>query len=353
MDAPPARWYFSTVARARQHSQIPIVQFHRTKYGPELLIDAAFVSSMPTFLFEGRPHAVAFHDILLVTRGDGLFFLDGRPHRVKPGALFFTLPGEVRQWRVHGLDGACLFFTEDFLAETFSDAHFLDQFAYFSPGRESVAIEIRPAERRRFLDRFAAMAAEIRELRRDTPDALRALLYESLVLLNRFYLARHPGGAGPPRHALVERFRKLVDREFARRHRVAWYARELAVSPGHLRTLCRGLLRRSAGALIRARITLEAKRLLLYSDLTAAQVGDRLGFDDPAYFARFFRREAGAAPAQFRRGRRRTFTPRRRSRTRTPRAPARRRGRRSGRSAGPASARARSGSRSAGSRRRP
>jgi AraC-like DNA-binding protein len=47
-------------------------------------------------------------------------------------------------------------------------------------------------------------------------------------------------------------------------------------------------------------LTLEARRLLAHSDLTAAQVGFQFGFEDPAYFARFFRREAGEAPTRFR-----------------------------------------------------
>ena len=48
------------------------------------------------------------------------------------------------------------------------------------------------------------------------------------------------------------------------------------------------------------RIVSEARKLLLYTELSAAGVGESLGFDDPAYFARFFRRETGAAPTQFR-----------------------------------------------------
>ena len=51
---------------------------------------------------------------------------------------------------------------------------------------------------------------------------------------------------------------------------------------------------------MRQRLTLEAKRLMAHSDLTAAQVGFRLGFEDPAYFARFFRSEASQPPTTFR-----------------------------------------------------
>lgn len=74
------------------------------------------------------------------------------------------------------------------------------------------------------------------------------------------------------------------------------------MSPGHLSALCRATLRRSAGGVVRQRLTLEARRLLAHSDLTAAEVGFRLGFDDPAYFARFFRRETGQPPTRFRAG---------------------------------------------------
>src|SRR5262249_19001807 len=103
-----------------------------------------------------------------------------------------------------------------------------------------------------------------------------------------------------PASPLVERFRRLVERDYARRHRLADYANELGVSPGHLSALCRSALRESAGRVVRRRIALEARRLLAHSQLTAAQVGFALGFEDPAYFARFFRRETGRAPSAYR-----------------------------------------------------
>ena len=87
MDASADGWYFSTMARR--------IEFHRTKYGRELLIDAAFVRQMPTFLVKG-PHELAFHDILVVTRGRGRFLLDGVSHRVVPGVAFFTLAELVK-----------------------------------------------------------------------------------------------------------------------------------------------------------------------------------------------------------------------------------------------------------------
>jgi AraC family transcriptional regulator, transcriptional activator of pobA len=295
MDGPRHRWYFSTVRQAR------VVPFHRTKYGTELLVDAAWVRDMPTFIratFE--PHALSFHDILLVTRGRGRIELDGAEYPIAPGTAVFSRPGEVRRWSVKGLDGACLFFTEEFLASFFSDGRFLDRFAFFRGDRPSAAIRLGRREQRLFLQRFAAMQREIASMREDAQHALRAVLYEVLVLLNRWYAARHPGASASRVGSLVERFQALVERDHARCHRVSEYAAALGVSPGHLNALCRRQLAQSASARIHARLALEARRLLLYTDLNVAEVADRLGFSDPAYFSRFFRRQAGEAPARYR-----------------------------------------------------
>src|SRR5262245_35578295 len=98
MDGSAPGWYFSTVPRATAERAPETVDFHRTKYGRELLVDAGDVSRYAQFTHGGRPHRLAFHDVLLVTRGRGSFFLDGRRHFVAPGVVLFTGPGEVRQW---------------------------------------------------------------------------------------------------------------------------------------------------------------------------------------------------------------------------------------------------------------
>ena len=53
-------------------------------------------------------------------------------------------------------------------------------------------------------------------------------------------------------------------------------------------------------ALINARLLLEARRLLRYTDLSSKEVAFRLGFDDPSYFVKFFKREAGMLPLELR-----------------------------------------------------
>jgi AraC family transcriptional regulator, transcriptional activator of pobA len=299
MDGAPPGWYFSQVERPGAE-RVERVEFLRHKYGRELLVDAGYVSTYAHFEREGRPHALAFYDILLVTRGRGRFHLDGAGHRVAPGALFLTRPGQVRRWRAAGVDGACIFFTREFVAEAFSDPHFLDRFACFAALRPTAALHLGPAEQRQYRRRFAAMQREIRRLPEDASHALRAVLYDVLVLLDRLYVARHGRPRAGPPSALAERFEEALEKGFRSQQRVAGYARELGVSAAHLSAVCRARHGRGAGALVRARVVMEARRLLAYTGLTAAEVADQLGFADPSYFARYFRRETGLAPTTFR-----------------------------------------------------
>jgi AraC-like DNA-binding protein len=300
MDRPAALWYFSTMAPLPRAGGPRTVAFHRAKYGRELLVDAGFLRRLPGFDFTDRPYALAFYDLLLVTRGRGTFVLDDRAVRVAPGTLLFTRPGEVRRLQVKGLDGACLFFAEEFVAETFADPRFLDRFACFRAKRPSPSLALGASRRRLFLSAFRSMQREIAALRDDATDALRAKLYEILVLADRWYGERWGSPMPLETAGAVERFRDLLEARLYTEHRVTGYARAVGLTAGHLSALCRRQTGRSAGAHVRDRLALEAKRLLLYTDMTAAQVADRLGFDDPAYFARFFKREAGAPPSVYR-----------------------------------------------------
>ena len=100
------------------------------------------------------------------------------------------------------------------------------------------------------------------------------------------------------------RLRRLIERHFRESHKPREYAPKLKITVGHLNYLSRRHLGRTVGIVIRERLALEARRQLLHSDATSAEVGYALGFKDPAYFARFFKRETGVTPTAFRRGNR-------------------------------------------------
>ena len=95
-------------------------------------------------------------------------------------------------------------------------------------------------------------------------------------------------------------FGRLIDEHYTEHHLVAYYAGKIGVSAAHLNVICRQSAGKSALELIHQRVLLEAKRNLAYTTLTVSVVSYAIGFSDPAYFTRFFKRHTGLAPREFR-----------------------------------------------------
>jgi len=99
---------------------------------------------------------------------------------------------------------------------------------------------------------------------------------------------------------LFARFEKMIESHFRSRRPLAEYARELAISPTHLNRIAHQAAGRSASALVSERMLREARRLLIYTNLTAAEIAYELGFNDPAHFSRVFAKGTGLPPVLFR-----------------------------------------------------
>jgi AraC family transcriptional regulator, transcriptional activator of pobA len=102
----------------------------------------------------------------------------------------------------------------------------------------------------------------------------------------------------------MRRFRHLIESQYLKHWPVERYARQLALSETGLNRLCRRLAGCTAFDLIQQRLALEARRRLIYAAGSVSSIAGELGFKDPAYFSRFFRRHSGVGPADFRRRRR-------------------------------------------------
>ncbi|PWB33350.1 hypothetical protein DCO48_10300 [Pseudomonas sp. SDI] len=99
----------------------------------------------------------------------------------------------------------------------------------------------------------------------------------------------------------LQRFNQLIERQFRQQPSIEPLAHQVGVSLASLNSLCRQLAGQSALQILPQRLLLEAKRDLIYTRLTINQLSDSLGFAEPAYFLRFFRRLTGLSPREFRR----------------------------------------------------
>ena len=158
-------------------------------------------------------------------------------------------------------------------------------------------------EQQRYLDAlFDSIAEEY-----STQQPGRELMLQSLISALLVWVGRrsqalaHAETQGQDRgREHLQRFTRLLESHFREHRPIEQYASELGISAAHLNALCRRLAGQSALQLINQRLLLEAKRSLVYTAMTINQVSDSLGFSEPAYFSRFFKRGCGLSPKAFR-----------------------------------------------------
>ena len=92
----------------------------------------------------------------------------------------------------------------------------------------------------------------------------------------------------------------MIDKNFMRERQVQSYAAQLGISSNYLNVLTRKHLGKSALNMINDRVMLEIKRLLLRTDYDISEIAYKLGFNELSYFSRFFKRNTGMTPIEFR-----------------------------------------------------
>lgn len=129
---------------------------------------------------------------------------------------------------------------------------------------------------------------------------IEALLTLILVWLRRNQPQGQHAAARARGHLHFERFSELIEKHHSSQHDVAYYAAEMGMSPAHLNVVTRGYSGKSPLQLIHARLLLEAQRSLVYTTMTISEISYELGFSDPAYFTRFFKKTTELSPKAFR-----------------------------------------------------
>ncbi|WP_298400796.1 helix-turn-helix domain-containing protein [Sphingobium sp.] len=127
-----------------------------------------------------------------------------------------------------------------------------------------------------------------------------ALLSLMVLALRHATLAQAALPGNARQAALVARLRERIDQRFRRRESVSVHARALGASLTALRQACARVAGTSPAQMLDDRCLLEARRLLVYSQMSVTDIAYAVGFEDPAYFSRFFARHLGQPPRAWR-----------------------------------------------------
>ncbi len=275
-------------------------KFYKTKYGKELLIDCLKVSETKNFLVNRKPFIISFYEIFFITKGKGVFLLDDIRIPYQQGTVMFLPPERRREWIVENeTDAYVILFEGEFVERFFNDSLFVYRFHYFHNYNTPFHLKTNPKEFSPYLEKVKEIKCEINNLINDSDHLLRSILYYLLIILNRQYVNQHQIKGELFENIEVLKFIRLLNINFKEKHLVNDYTKILGISKTHLNKKLKSF-GKSASDLIKDRLLIEAKKDLLYTDLTISEIAYNLNFSEPANFNRFFKKLTSITPNQFR-----------------------------------------------------
>jgi AraC family transcriptional activator of pobA len=246
-------------------------------------------------------HRHSFYHIVMFTEGQGTHQIDFTRFTVKPFQIYFMVPGQVHSWDfVEPVDGYIVNFSASFFQSFLLDANLLDRFSFFNGIVDEQVVQIPIAQHADMVSLFESMIEERRDNRTMGADMIRVLLLNLFIRVFRLRAADITGSRASFNDTLLRNFRLLIEQNYRTSRLPKDYAAMLYITPNHLNSLCNDLLGIPAGELIRSRVLLEAKRLLVNLDMAVSQIADELNFTDNSYFSRFFKKQVGMTPEEFR-----------------------------------------------------
>ncbi|AEQ53711.1 transcriptional regulator, AraC family [Pelagibacterium halotolerans B2] len=156
---------------------------------------------------------------------------------------------------------------------------------------------------REVANRLATLIGIIEDELREGPAGSQEMVRHQLAIVSILLWRSSdlvPNDAQPAPRTVVSNFLHLVDQQMRSHWSVADYARYLGVSTDRLNSAVQRATGQAPLALIHARLMAEARQMIETSGMHISEIATVLGFDDPAYFSRFFKRLTGKSPRQYR-----------------------------------------------------
>ena len=281
--------------------KISLHNFRPKTKNNKLPFDLMRFDRIPDIAFMPQPNRHTFYEVFWVTEGSGTHIIDFIEYEIRPNTLFFVGRGLVHYWNIRErLNGVVLLFKAD-LFHILGDDNFLTSLEIFQANSQHGALYLEAEEAAWVDETLEQIEGEFTNQFFSRSQMITAMLQMLLIRVQRLAMSQQTLTAdGSAKVNLTRRYLQLIDQDAKKYHKVSHYADLMGVTIGHLSSSVKEVMGLTAGDLLRQQIILEAKRQLVHTNLTVAEIAFELNLVDPSYFGRFFKREAGETPKAFR-----------------------------------------------------
>ena len=247
------------------------------------------------------PHSHSYYQIIWFFEDGGTHSVDFESYEIKKNMIFF-----IAKDRIHAFDdnlevnGCLIHFNESFFMHTDVDV-FLKYHIFNSQENPQYIIDEETAETARLHSKLI-----LRELSNRTQfgyeDSIRFSLKALLINLERVHRKEEHRQLTFNSHYELQfaKYKELVEENYQKGLSVAEYAQTLHISSKTLNTITKEITGKSASQIISNRIILQTKRLLKFTSLQIGEIAFKVGFEDPSYFVKYFKRHVGNSPNNYR-----------------------------------------------------
>lgn len=246
----------------------------------------------------------SYHDFIKIIflRAGSHIQVDFKEYQLSQDALFFVQGGQWYQVDEEASNGAMLYYNRDFYCVEIHDKEVACDGILFHNIYEIPVVYLDDAQSMIMRSVFAEIKKEMQQEESGMEEMLRILLKQIIIRSTRLWKQAHQVASEEHNQEIefARRFSQLVEAHYATRHSVADYAELMNMTPKALQKRVSKYSKATPNDIIKDRIILEAKRLLVHTDLSVKEVGYKLGYDDPAYFIRLFTNHVNESPQHFR-----------------------------------------------------
>ena len=249
------------------------------------------------------PHRHDYYTIIFIERGQGTHFIDFTEYEIADRSIFFIMPGQMHQVILTSEPtGWIITFTEEFLIANSIPDKMINDIYLFNDYGQSPPLPINENDMPVYKNLILQMAHFEKSLETYTQEAVGSLVKVFLIQGNNHCSLRksnNPQLVETSNH-ILRTFKQLLNKKYATDHMVSNYADELAVTSDYLNKTVKNLTGKSAKDHIQSKLITEAKRSLLFSNISNKELAYELGFEESAHFNNFFKKATGQTPSEFR-----------------------------------------------------
>ena len=247
-----------------------------------------------------KPHSHSFYQIIWFKNDKGKHVIDFESYNIKEDRIFFIAKNQVHYFEKRSdYNGYLIHFNESFLLSNETDINFFLTYSIFNNKQEPY-FQIPKKLEHKITTYFSQIEDEVANTNEFGNGTILSNLLKALLLVIEREMRKNTEVNKKPDNSNYLKFRDLLENNFHKNWSVSEFAKELSISTKTLNSIVKSEIGTTVSKTISDRIILEAKRKLTHSNLYINQIGYDLGFNDPYYFIKFFKKQVNCSPAEFR-----------------------------------------------------